>query len=49
MYGAAKFAFMARGRYAQAQVMEGEFAEAMGVARVAVDRGKVKSYYTSYP
>ena len=49
MYGAAKFAFMARGRYAQAQVMEGEFAEAMGVARVAVDRGKVKTYYTSYP
>jgi len=39
---------MARGRYSQAQMMEYEFADSMGVARVAFDRGKVKSYYSSY-
>jgi hypothetical protein len=39
---------MARGRYAQAQAMESQFADGIGVARVAVDGGKVKSYYSSY-
>ncbi len=49
MFGAAKFSFMARGRYAQAQVMENQFADMMGVGRVAVDRGKVASYYYRVP
>ena len=40
---------MARGRYSQAQMMEYEFADAMGVARVSFDRGKVRSYYPNYP
>jgi hypothetical protein len=48
MFGAAKFSFMSRGRYAQAQAMEDQFASGIGVARVAVDGGKVKSYYSSY-
>ena len=46
-FGTAALAFMARGRYSQAQMMEYEFADSMGVARVAFDRGKTKSYYYS--
>lgn len=48
-FGSAALAFMSRGRYAQAQVMESLFADAMGVARVAFDGGKVASYYWSTP
>ena len=48
-FGTAALAFAARGRYAQAEVMEGKFAETMGVARVSFDRGKVRSYYPNYP
>jgi hypothetical protein len=48
-FGAAALVFMARGRYAQAQMMENQFADQMGVARVAFDRGKTKSYYYSVP
>jgi hypothetical protein len=48
-FGTASFAFMARGRYAQAQIMEYEFADRMGAARVSFDRGKTRSYYPSYP
>ena len=42
---AAKTAFMASGRYAQAQEMENAFANSLGIARVSVDRGKTRSYY----
>jgi hypothetical protein len=48
-FGAAKYAFMSSGRYANAQVMEDQFADNIGVARVAVDRGKTRSYYYSVP
>ena len=44
-YGAAAIAFESSGRFAQAQVMEDRFADSLGVARVAVDRGKTPSYY----
>ena len=44
-YGAAAIAFETTGRYAQAQVMEDRFADSLGIARVAVDRGKTPSYY----
>jgi len=48
-YGAAAIAFESSGRYAQAQAMEDRFADNLGVARVAVDRGKSRTYYPSYP
>jgi hypothetical protein len=48
-FGAASLAFAARGRYAQAQVMENEYADIIGVARVSFDRGKVSSYYYNVP
>ncbi len=48
-FGAAALSFAASARYAQAQQMENMFADAIGVARVAVDRGKVASYYWSTP
>lgn len=44
-YGGAKIAFLSSQRYAQAQAMESQFADMMGVSRVAVDRGKSTSYY----
>lgn len=44
-YGAASIAYLSSQRYAQAQAMENIFADRMGVARVAVDRGKSPSYY----
>lgn len=46
---AAKTAFMSSGRYAQAQSMEDAFASSLGIARVAVDRGKTASYYPRIP
>jgi hypothetical protein len=46
---AASLAFMASGRYMDAQVLENAFAERVGVARVAVDAGKTKSYYWQVP
>ena len=45
-FGAAGLAFLTSQRYAQANVMEGMFADRLGVARVAVDRGK-GNYYQS--
>ena len=45
---AAKLAFMSSGRYAQAEAMEQAFANALGIARVSVDRGKTKSYYPQW-
>ena len=45
-FGAAKLAFLTSYRYAQADVMEGIFAERLGISRVAVDRGK-SNYYGS--
>ena len=48
-YGAAAIAFESSGRYAQAQAMEDRFADNLGVARVAVDRGKSRTYYPAYP
>lgn len=48
-FGAASLQFLSRGRYTQAQVMENLFADSMGVARVAFDRGKTASYYWSVP
>lgn len=48
-FGAASLMFLSRGRYSQAQVMEDLFAQNMGVARVAFDRGKVSSYYWQIP
>lgn len=44
-FGAATLAFQASGRYAQALEMANAFADNIGVARVAVDRGKTPSYY----
>lgn len=44
-YGAASLAFMGSNRYSNAQAMEDMFADRLGVARVAVDRGKTPSYY----
>lgn len=44
-FGAASLAFLSSQRYAQAQAMEDRFAEKLGIARVAVDGGKIKSYY----
>ena len=46
---AAKTAFMSSGRYAQAEEMEQAFANALGIARVSVDRGKTRSYYSQVP
>lgn len=46
-YKAACLAFMSSQRYAQAQMMEDQFADDLGIARVAVDRGKTASYYYS--
>lgn len=46
-FGAAAYAYLAKEKYAQAQMMEGLFAEHMGVATVAFDRGKVPSWYVS--
>lgn len=43
-FGAAGLAFLTSQRYAQANVMEGMFADRLGVARVAVDRGKGNYY-----
>lgn len=44
-FGAAKLQFMASSRWSQADMMEAMFADALGVARVSVDRGKVPSFY----
>ena len=43
VFSAAKYAFMSRGRYAQAEAMEAQFAGSLGIDRVAVDRGKTPS------
>lgn len=48
-YGAAAVAFESSGRFTQAQAMEERFADNLGIARVAVDRGKSRTYYPSYP
>jgi hypothetical protein len=48
-YGAAAVAFESSGRFMQAQAMEDRFADSLGIARVAVDRGKSRTYYPSYP
>lgn len=48
-YGAAAIAFESSGRYAQAQAMEDRFADNLGIARVAVDRGKSRTYYLANP
>jgi hypothetical protein len=48
-YGAAAVAFESSGRFMQAQAMEDRFADNLGIARVAVDRGKSRTYYPSYP
>jgi hypothetical protein len=44
-FGAASLAFQSTFRYGQAQLMENRFADRLGVARVAVDMGKVSNYY----
>lgn len=44
-FAAAKLAFLSSYRYAQAQEMENQMASVLGIARVSVDGGKVKSYY----
>jgi hypothetical protein len=48
-FGAAAMVFLSSRRYADAQVFENMFADAMGVARVAVDGGKSSSYYWPFP
>lgn len=48
-FGAASLALLSSQRYAQAQAMENIFADNIGVARVAVDRGKVPTMYWSVP
>lgn len=47
VFGAAKFAYQTSQRYAQAEVMEGEFMKKLGIERVASDKGKTQSYYGS--
>lgn len=44
-YGAAKLSYLSSSRYAQAQAMEDQFADSLGITRVSVDRGKVPAYY----
>lgn len=44
-FGAASLAFMTKSNYAQAQVMEEMFSQALGVARLAMDGGKQPSFY----
>jgi hypothetical protein len=44
-FGAASLAFLGSQRYAQAEVMDGLFKEALGVDRVAADRGKTTDHY----
>ena len=44
-YGAARRAFQASQRYAQASVMGDQFMSALGVAVPARDRGKSRTYY----
>lgn len=44
-FAAAEMAFMANGRYAQAEVMYGKYLERGGTAVVSRDRGKTSSYY----
>ena len=46
-FGVAELAFMGSGRYSQAQIMQGKMLEALGIAVVAVDRGKTASFYPS--
>jgi len=46
-FGVAELAFMGSGRYSQAGVMQGKMLEALGIAVVAVDRGKTSSMYGS--
>lgn len=48
-FGAAALVYMATKRYSDAQIMMQQFSEKIGVARVAVDRGKTPSYYWSVP
>ena len=48
-YKAASLAFMSSARYAQSQVMEDQFADMLGIARVSVDGGKSPTYYMRYP
>lgn len=46
-YGAAALAYMASRRYGQAQIMMDQFADRLGVARVASDMGKTPNFYFS--
>jgi hypothetical protein len=48
-FAGAKLAFMSSSRYAQADAMEQQLAMIIGVSRVAVDRGKTRSYYFTAP
>lgn len=48
-YGAAKLSFMAREKWAQASLMEQEFAESMGVTAVSFNMGKTSSFYATGP
>lgn len=42
---AASLAYQSSRRYGQAQIMENQFADRLGIARVAVDMGKTKNFY----
>jgi hypothetical protein len=44
-FGAASLAFLGSQRYLQAQMMSDMFADRLGVARVASDRGKIPNFY----
>jgi hypothetical protein len=44
-FQAASLAFLASGRYAQSDVLNGKFLERLVSSRVSVDRGKTPSYY----
>lgn len=44
-FGAASLAYLTSRRYAQAQIMANQFADRLGVARVAVDMGKTDNFY----
>ena len=48
-FKAASLAFMSSGRFASAQMLDDLFADRLGIARVAVDRGKSPTYYPRFP
>ena len=44
-YGAAKYGFMTKQQFAQAEIYEAMFMSALGVDRSAAERGKTATFY----